>query len=379
MKNMHVRLPATAAAALAMALVLPAQADTLDLSDPDMAQTALVLPLLLHSGGNTARAGINGWFERQTDLRDTHARGDTEGRGGVWSRIHYGSATHEVDLDISGEPQRVNDYDADTYGLAVGFDVAAGTLGTGRWLAGVTAGYTRSTMTFDQLPIKGDFDSVGVGAYAAWVGDDFFLDVMLRQDWMESDLEAPVLGIHDNPALTTKVRALTAHAEGGMRFDMGTLRLEPLLGLTFVTLSTDDMNIPPPEPPLQGAEGHRVMFGSHESQRASAGVRMSIPQVIAGMHLEYAVTARYVQEFSRDADVTLRLTEAGEDQNMLPIRVPVEDVHLSHQADSSLTEVVAGVAFNNASGQLSTLLNATAQFGSRYDAWSVSWGLRYQW
>lgn len=371
-------LPVTMAAAIAMAWALPASAQLSgfpDLDEDVALQLGQQLPLLPQAAAVVARAGWSEWHERQTDLRDrlgrTDAAADPDASigGGVWGRIHYGSADHEVPL--AGPV--VNDYEQRTYGFNAGADLIT----AGRWVLGATLGYTRSVMEFEQLGTEADFDSVGAGVYASYVGERLYVDALYRHDWSTVDIDAPALGIQsENDQLSSDFGSDGLHVEAGMRLlqsELGgaVLRLEPVLNLSWVRVTADDVNVIPQDPLTDGREGNRIAFNDHDSRRAALGARASLTQALGGSHLEYSLLLRQWHEFEREAKASVHLYDED--------REPLGEVPFEHKADSGFTELKLGLAFNGASGRTSALLNATGYTGSNYDGWNVTAGIRYLW
>lgn len=374
----------------AAVLTLPAWAQSNDPVYADMpAAVALQMPLLTQGALTTARSGGGAWFDRQSDLRDSFGRlskFDAEiGSGGIWARVGGDYAGHDVRQFIPGEdtggsepPEPVsinNDYDQDTFSLNFGADLVRGGTEDGRrWLAGATLGYARSTMDFKQSGSEIDFDSVGAGVYASYVGQQLFVDAQLLFSWMKADLDAPALaiGIADT-LLSTDVETMSLNVEGGWRIALNDrLRLEPLVALSWLRMRTDDLNITPSDPLTNGAIGNSVDFDALDSQRAALGLRVSVLQTVSNLNLEYALTGRYWQEFERDRDTTIRV------KGNTPTD-PDTFVSANYRADSGYGELVAGISLGTSDGSISAVLNATGRFASNYDAYGATVGVRYQW
>lgn len=376
MKNVErasVVVTAAAVAVMLSAYVGPVRAQLSAFPELDEAvatQLGAQLSAVPHAAAEAARAGWSGWHERQRDLRDTRSREDQSlpPGGGTWGLVYYGSADHEAS---PGGVQ--SDYEQRRYGFSAGADLIAAR----QWVVGVTTGYTRATVAFDQLDTRADFDGVGVGFYASYFSERVYLDAMLRQDWHKLDIEAPALGIQsENDQLSTDVDTTGLHIEGGMRWVQaepawGALRLDPLFNLSWVSVQADQLNIPPQDPLTNGLEGNRAHFDDYDSLRAAIGGRVSLVQAVGGARLEHSLMLRYWHEFEREAGAEVALFDDD--------RMPVGEVTVADERGSGFADLGLGLVYSSATGGASAMLKASAQTGSGYDSWNVTTGIRYLW
>lgn len=375
-------LPPVLLGLLALPWLMPAQAQE-GRTPANQAEVLSQMPLVVQGTRQVARIGTAGWLERQADLRDTLAELDAE--HGVWVRLAAGDDERESSRSfdvpdgeggVAETVDLVNDYQQSLYALNVGTDLVRGEAGDSRWVAGLTAGFVRSIMRFDDSPTRVDWDSVGAGAYASYVAGDFFLDALVQSNWSALDMKTPQLDLEpDTAQLSTDAQTWSARVDAGQRVRLGPrLHLDALAGLSWARSDIDDLNVPPDDSLTEGADGDDVRFDKESSLRGSLGVRLAYAQPLDALRLTYSASARLWREFEREADAegTLRVEDPGGDEVAVPVA-------FTDRFETTFRELAAGVSLASADGGLSGTFRLGGMFADGYDSYSASAAFRYQW
>jgi outer membrane autotransporter protein len=279
-----------------------------------------------------------------TDLADASVRRmDAEGDGG-WLRISGG----DLDFQQSGAA----DFELNTTRAEAGFDVGFDDLIGGEdWLVlGAFAGYGWSSLGFDSGS-EVDFDIATVGGYATYFRGPYYLDALVKLDWLDGsfnsdnvsqdgDLSLPVFG---------------ASLETGYRFDLSPgLYLQPQARLSFAHAGgdtfRDDSGVPIA---LEDASSLRGRLAA----RAGVELPSESGAAIGDFYLEAAVN----QEFLGD-------TEARVSGLALEQALPETTFEIGGGFDIALPQ--EGVSFT---------VDADYLLGDEAEGFSATGGLRITW
>lgn len=320
-------------------------------------------PLLAHAASDLWRTTSGGWFERQVDQRDSDSRG-----GGVWGRVAVSEADRGVTAFGQAGDKLVtfdNSYAQEDTAVTFGADVIVAEGRGDAWAVGAMIGYARSRVDFNQSVNTANLEGMHAGLYSAFTAGAFFVDAAVNGTWLDLDNDVPAMDL--TPAgtiLGTKVQSLGGRLEAGWRFGNDRFSVEPLAGLSVVRTSFDDLNVPADDPARIGGD---VAFDDATSRRASAGVRLSISDVVPLTPTNrISLTARHGAEFDGEASASIA--------NIGPDAAPVSDTF-----DGQFSELAATLTAANAAETVAGYLNFGVLFGDDYDRLSASAGLRFQW
>jgi outer membrane autotransporter protein len=320
-------------------------------------------PMMAQAANSLWRLGAGGFFERQADLRDTV--GDATG-GSVWLRGAAGSVEREVSHSVSAAGHDFDfDIDAKQNSFAVtgGMDLISTDDGSSSFVLGLTGGYASSEVEFSGSGDTAQFDGLLGGVYASVVMGDVFADLIVSGAKMDMKNDIPALSLFPSGTiLRTDLRSVGARLETGYRFGAGDgLMIEPLAGLSYVTTSFDDVDVPAGDPT---SVGNIVAFDDLESLRASLGLRASLDSHLDPMRVRYSLTGRVIQEFQGEASTA--------------ILNPGEDAVVGDDLSGTFGEVAGSVGLFSTDGAVSGFVNGAAEFGDGYTGMSLSAGVRYR-
>ena len=163
------------------------------------------------------------------DVADTSAvRRSDAGQGG-WLRVMG------ADMDI--EQDGAADFDLNTVRAEAGFDVGFDNLLSDDWLVlGAFAGYGWSSLGFES-DASADFDIATVGAYATYFRGPYYLDALVKFDWLDGNYRSELVGDEGDVELPVFGVSL----ETGYRFDLtqGGLYLQPEVQLSYAHVGDD--------------------------------------------------------------------------------------------------------------------------------------------
>jgi outer membrane autotransporter protein len=189
------------------------------------------------------------------DIADTTSvRVNDSGQGG-WLRV--------VGADMDIEQDGPADFDLNTTRAEAGFDVGLNDVLDGDWLVlGGFAGYGWSSVGFDS-GADIDFDIATVGAYATYFRGPYYLDALVKLDWLDGtynsdavsgdgEVELPVFGLS---------------LETGYRFDFtaGGLYAQPQAQLSYAHSGDDS---------FKDDSGSKIELEDADSLRGRLGVRL---------------------------------------------------------------------------------------------------------
>ncbi|MGE5501310.1 MAG: autotransporter domain-containing protein [Ignavibacteriales bacterium] len=288
---------------------------------------------------------VGSWFDRQADLRDTLAAGDTG--PGVW--IKLAGANDNRDATSAYGPYAFNISNKQTtFAALAGIDLLHGASGGQGYVVGLTAGELNSDVQFKASHRSAKLEGQSYGAYATWLSNSFFLDAIVQQN----DLD-----LRDNAAFGAKgkVKSTGGQVEGGWRMPFASLSVEPLASLAYVRTKFDDLALP-------GATLHTE---EAKSLRGSLGVRVSGDTDLHSATLKWQATGRVWDEF--------------EGKNRAVLISNGQSVGMPDDVSGAFGDVGVGVSLYAPSGHVSTFLNTGLKFKDDYRSTNTAIGFRVQW
>jgi len=274
-------------------------------------------------------------------LRDAALSGTPQ--GGVWFTLHGGESSRDWDVTATGGEGIGLDYDQTRQGGQFGYDRVFG----GRVTAGVTAGYSRSTLEFDAAVDSVDVSSFNLGAYAGLTRGSAFLSALVKYDHHAAEITSE--------ALTREVEldgsTWGVDVEAGYRFGDSGLFVEPLAAVRWSTGTADDL--------VSGAQ--TLAFDDAEDVSARLGFRVGGATTLSGGdRIRVYGGANVVHSFGDDYGITL--VSGG--------RQSVEADRVETWGQGNL-----GVSYETARG-LETFAEGQGEVGSGYDGLSARVGMR---
>ena len=271
-----------------------------------------------------------------SDVADASpVRVSSSGDGG-WFRV----SGSDMDIEQSGPA----DFDVNATRAEAGFDIGLDNLLADEdWLVlGAMAGYGWSSLGFEGGSAI-DFDIATVGAYATYFRGPYYLDALVKFDWLDGsfnsdnvsqdgDVELPVFGLS---------------LESGYRFDLapGGLYLQPQAQLSYAHAAGDS---------FKDDSGSRIELESADSLRGRLGARvgqelMSDSGAARGnFYLEASVNQEFlgateakVSGLTLEQDLPGTTFEIG---GGIDIALPKDGVSFTVDADYTLGNEAEGVS-----------------------------------
>jgi outer membrane autotransporter protein len=223
------------------------------------------------------QGGVDTWSRRQDNLRDEQQSGltvtavsepsisETKKNLNVWSafRGDWTQLSSQSSFTYLGASNNFNvGYNQSTYGIDGGLDFGED-VGSGKLLFGIVAGYASSSLKFKTSANYIDYEGGTLGAYASYITDGIFADVLVKNDWLGLDYTIPGTG-----KARTNGRTLGASADLGYRFGSSHMFLEPMLSYRATTTDIDQFTI----------GGGTVIPGTNTSSRVGAGARFGVSE-----------------------------------------------------------------------------------------------------
>jgi len=279
---------------------------------------------------------------------------------GAWLKVT--ARTADRNLDQTGRLftyQAETGYDQETVGLVGGVDLVSSPGAGQAYVAGVTAGYVKSEMTFKNSHTETTLTGPTLGAYGTFAAGPFFVDAIVNAAWLDAEFDAPGIGFTGDDLASGKVKSIGAQAEAGYRLPIndGEAYFEPLAALAYVTTDVEDFTF----------TGGELEADDVVSFRGSLGGRIGGEMPFEGYSLKMALTARHWQEF--EGENRLTATSNGTAVELF------DDVTGNYNEVGLDFGLYSGGAFQN----LSILLGASIRFADDYKDSGGSLGFRYQW
>jgi outer membrane autotransporter protein len=172
-------------------------------------------------------------------------------------------------------------YEQDFRGIQGGLDLDNGPL-----RFGVTGGIGNSEAEFDVTLNTLDIDSKNLGVYAQLQAGGFFVNGLVKVDWMQAETD-PGGGL----ATEFDATAWGARATAGFRFDLGGFWAEPAATLSWANTKIDDYT----------SGGATVAIDDISSLRGSIGLRVGGDFKAGAGTLSPSLGIHAMEQFSGDS------------------------------------------------------------------------------
>ena len=304
------------------------------------------------------------WLDRQSDLRMQLRSNSGQGVGsGLWTQMIGSLSKRKVTQDFSlynGSYSFDVSYQQQLYGFMSGIDFGREELFglIDAWLVGVLGGYIGSRVDFDASDTTAKFQGGTVGAYATYLNHAYFVDALVKADFLSLDYSVPSLQPFDNKA-DGQARSIGARIDSGFRVPFAaTSFIDPLATVSYVSTDISDMAL----------GGSNVVYGDNASLRGRVGLRVG-GQVLQmpGFRTEASLTGSVWKEFLAKNDVTI--VSAG------------PDFITTDYFNKTFAEVSGAIDFIDLGGGFSGHLKGDFRFADALQFWSakVKGGVRYRW
>lgn len=222
-------------------------------------------------------------------------------------------------------------------------------------LFGLFGGYLTSKLTFDSTNTEWKYDGPTLGAYATYLNDAFYADVVIKADFLDIDIDADELA--PGAKADTKATNIGGQIDLGYKIGFGQgAFIEPQASLSVLHTEIDDIN---------DIFGGSVEFEDETSVRGRLGLRLGADYEHDGLLLTPDVTASLWQSFSGDNNVTV----------FAPL-TPASDV--SDDPGEAVGDVSLGFAVTAPEGWTG-FLRGNYQFAADFEAVTGNAGVRYSW
>ena len=269
------------------------------------------------------------------DIADSGAGRRSDTGAGGWFRVTGGDL--EVDQDASA------DFDLSTVRAEGGFDVGFDNIfDAGDWLVlGGFAGYGRSEAVFDS-DSEINFDVATVGTYATYFRGPYYVDALMKLDYMAGDFSSD--NVSDDGDVDLPVFGLSL--ETGYRFDLtqGGLFVQPQLQLSYAHAWGDS---------FRDDSESEIELEDADSVRGRAGLKLGeeLPSASGDAKGTFYAEASAAQEFL--GDTSARASGVNLDQELpgttfevgggVDIALPKDGVTLAFDADYIFGDDADGV------------------------------------
>jgi len=215
------------------------------------------------------------------------------------------------------------------------------------------AGYLTSTLDFKATDDSWRYKGGTVGAYATYLNGGFYLDALVKADFLDVD-------INDNQGsiagkASTNATNIGVRLDSGYRFATGWGFIEPQASLQWVHTQMDSVSL----------FGGDISFEDGSSGRARFGVRIGTDMAMNGMIVTPDLTLNVWNQFGSD--------------NRVGIGFAAGAFSASDDAGNGTFGEI-GVGLNVASANnWSGVIRGSYRFGDDYSAGTVGSALRYSW
>jgi outer membrane autotransporter protein len=283
-----------------------------------------------------------------TDMADASAvRLNDSGQGG-WFRV--------VGADMDIEQDAGADFDLNTTRAEAGFDVGFGDVLDDDWLVtGAFAGYGWSSVGFDS-GADIDFDIATIGAYATYFRGPYYLDALVKLDWLDGSYNSEAVSTDGDLSLPVFGLSL----QSGYRFDLtpNGFYLQPLAQLSFAHAGADSFKDDSgAKVELEDADSLRGRLAARIGQELSTTAGARARPVTGNFYLEAAVNQEFLGE-----------TEAK-----------VSGLTLEQELPETTFEIGAGIDIALPKDGVSFIVDADYTFGEDADGITATGGLRITW
>jgi hypothetical protein len=176
-------------------------------------------------------AGVRDVWRQGVQSVSTHltATHDETDANGVWFQAIGGDFEGTSNLSHALGSRELQ-WQGDHEGLQVGAEMTIG-----HWRAGITGGYGKATMDLGGLE-ETQLDSLNAGLYARYANDGWFANAVLRGDRVDVESKWNSIGLNAKGDGS----AIGVEFEGGHRFALSRLWIEPNVRLAWIDVSLPD-------------------------------------------------------------------------------------------------------------------------------------------
>lgn len=244
-----------------------------------------------YSLGKTADAGRAQYASSSQIVNDASPAGKAieQAQWDIWMR-GYGTKGYHRGDDIS------SNYDHWSGGSTIGIDRRL----SREILFGVSAGYSHSELTMNDLPEKGKADSYQLSLYGAYRGDALYVNSQLSYGYNRYDISRSIMfgGINRIAESDYSGHAISAAIEAGYRIRTSCMDIIPLVGFQAAYLSRNSFA-------EHGADSLNLIGGkeSTNSLISAVGFRLTKDYTVGSGILTPEVRAKWLHEFSNDSYV----------------------------------------------------------------------------
>lgn len=333
-------------------------------------QSAHQLPLLGHAAQSLWRDTSRTPLQRQSDIREALSAGGAM-EGNAWAHSSRVNADREaLGREVAGSSTYdfVNDHELELTSILLGRDFVLGADGDRAWMVGGMIGYGSADLAFEASPNAANLEGMVVGAYGGYVQGGFFIDALVNAHFLEADIDIPALGFDTVGGFVSgEVQSLGVDLNAGWRgWQAGPVVIEPLAGLSWVSVAIDDMRVAPqdPDPNRQGID---LRYEDPVSLRGSLGARLAAEGLaVIVPRMDLGLTVRYVEEFDGESRLAM--------DNIGPLSPTV-----SNTLDGGFVDVDGSVVLSDLPGNVAAILSVSGSFGDDYSSLGGSAGFRYRW
>ncbi|RYF93456.1 MAG: hypothetical protein EON95_08875 [Caulobacteraceae bacterium] len=297
------------------------------------------------------------WLDRQADLRQQIDGIDGTGAG-VWMKIagSTGQRDRTSSYDFLGTTYGFDtSYDQNTVALIGGLDFMGGGSGSA-WVVGGQIGYVDSDVDFDASSTLTSLEGMTLGVYGTYVSGAFFVDGIVNANMLDYDHQNITLAPAGSNTFSGEVNSLGVQVEGGWTVALGSNGFfEPLATLSYLTTDIDSAAVP----------GSIVEWDDQTSLRASLGGRLGLNADHGAFSTQWALTARYWNEFEGDNGLTIDNGGA--------------DLDIRDDFSGSFGELGASVNVFSGDDRFSGFLNIGTKFNDDLTSVDASLGIRWRW
>ncbi|MEP1206588.1 MAG: autotransporter outer membrane beta-barrel domain-containing protein [Rhizobiaceae bacterium] len=309
--------------------------------------------------------GAGTWLERTSDLRSQINNGeyglqmatDSDGdaiKPSAWVKAYGANEERDISRTIpapvGGGSITLNDnFDQDHRGILAGIDRVMSS-NNGTWLLGAFGGYGTSDLSYAS-GANIDLSAASVGAYATYMRDALYVDMLVKADFGEADFTSPGVGT----SFDTDFRSIGGVIDAGYRINGAKHFIEPQATLAYVHTDFDGNPT---------AAGVAVNLDSGDSLRGRIGARLGTEVMTEKSTVEPYIEASLWNEFNGDYSATIGVMPGA----------PV-----SYDAEGAFGEIAVGVDVAPISGKAKFFAKGSYLSGDDYEGISYNAGVRINW
>lgn len=291
------------------------------------------------------------WQSEQSDIRDgTESNGPRRGvwlkASGEWARREAAQTYASIGTSFTFDTS----HDQDTWALIAGADLGGSE--DGKWLFGLQGGYVSSVVNFSASISEATLKGGVIGAYGTYRDGAFHLDGLFNANLLKLENSQGLPSLATNEA---DVRSYGAQIEAGWRMGDERRFVEPLVSLSYVSTSVDNLAVP----------GGVVAIEDVNSFRGGLGLRAGASTTTETYRVQGSFTVRGWAEFDGDASAT--------------ITNPGATLVINDDAEASWGEVSGSVDVLGLSNGVSGFIRAGYRFGSDRTGANAAIGIRAAW